>query len=171
MRPLTDLHHPKAMSYPDLLQKYDDIFNSYTFSFNQAAKVKEMTRSQSKSRIWFQQRAGRITASKFREILHTDYTQPSISAIKSICYPVMHQLVPKACQYGREHEEQARVKYFDDYSKTHSSLIIISCGLILHPLYPFFGASLDGIINCSCCSSGVLEIKCPYRCKDKSINE
>ena len=173
MRPLTDLHDPKAMSlsYPDLLQKCDDIFNSYTFSFNQAAKVEEMTRSQSKSRIWFQQCAGRITASKFREILHTDYTQPSISAIKSICYPVMHQLMPKACQYGCEHEEQARVKYFDDHSKTHSSLIIINCGLILHPLYPFFGTSPDGIINCSCCSSGVIEIKCPYRCKDKSINE
>ena len=173
MRPLTDLHDPKAMSlsYPDLLQKCDDIFNSYTFSFNQAAKVEEMTRSQSKSRIWFQQRAGRITASKFREILHTDYTQPSISAIKSIFYPIMHQLMPKACQYGCEHEEQARVKYFDDHSKTHSSLIIINCGLILHPLYPFFGASPDRIINCSCCSSGVLEIKCPYRCKDKSINE
>ena len=173
MRPLTDLHNPKAMllSYPDLLQKCDDVFNSYTFSFNQAAKVEEMTRSQSKSRIWFQQCAGRITASKFREILHTDYTQPSISAIKSICYPVMHQLMPKACQYGCDHEEQARVKYFDDHSKTHSSLIIINCGLILHPLYPFFGASPDGIINCSCCSSGVLEIKCAYQCKDKSINE
>ena len=106
-----------SLSYPDLLQKCDDIFNSYTFSFNQAAKVEEMTRLQSKSRVWFQQRAGRITASKFREILHTDYTQPSISAIKSICYPVMHQLMPRVCQYGCEHEEQARVKYLDDHSK------------------------------------------------------
>ena len=68
-----------------------------------------MTRSQSKSRIWFQQRAGRITASRFRGILHTDCTKPSVSAIKSICYPVMHQFMPKACQYGCEHEEQARV--------------------------------------------------------------
>ena len=173
MRPLTDLHDPKSISlgYLDLLQKCDDIFNSYTFSFNQATKVEEMTRSQSKFRIWFQQHAGRITASRFREILHTDYTQPSISLIKSICYPVMHQLMPKACQYGCEHEEQARVKYFDDHSKIHNSLIVINCGLVLHPLYPFFGVSPDGIVNCSCCSSGVLEIKCPYRCKDKSLNE
>ena len=176
MRPLTDLHDPKSMalSYPDLLQKCEDIFNSYTFSFNQATKVEEMTRSQSKSRVWFQQRAGRITASRFREILHTYYTQPSVSAIKSICYPVMHQLMPKACQYGCEREEQARIKYLDDHSKTQNSLIVINCELILHPLYPFFGVSPDGIINCSycsCCSSGVLEIKCPYRCKDKSVNE
>ena len=40
MRPLTDLHNPKAMSlsYPDLLQKCDDVFNSYTFSFKVALK-------------------------------------------------------------------------------------------------------------------------------------
>ena len=173
MRPLTDLHDPKSMemNYPDLLQRCEKIFSSYTFSFNQATKVEEMTRSQSKSRVWFQQRAGRITASRFRAILHTDYTQPSISTIKSICYPVIHQFMPKACQYGCEHENQARAKYFDDHSKTHNSLIVINSGLILHPLYPFFGVSPDGIINCSCCSSGVLEIKCPYRCKDKSVNE
>lgn len=173
MRPLTDLHDPKFMtlSYPDLLQQCEEVFGSYAFSFTQATKVEEMTRSQSKSHIWFQQRAGRITASRFREILHTDCTQPSVSAIKSICYPVMHQFMPKACQYGCEHEEQAKAKYFNDQSKTHSSLIVINCGLILHPLYPFFGVSPDGIINCSCCSAGVLEVKCPYRCKDKSINE
>ena len=108
MRPLTDLHDPKSMvlSYPDLLQQCEEIFDSYVFSFTQATKVEEMTRSQSKSRIWFQQRAGRITASRFREILHTDCTQPSVSAIKAICYPVMHQFMPKACQYGCEHEEQ-----------------------------------------------------------------
>ena len=62
-----------------------------------------MTHPQSKSCIWFQQCAGRITISKFREIVHTDYTQPSISAFKFIYYPVMYQLMLKACQYGCEH--------------------------------------------------------------------
>ena len=37
MRPLTDLHDPKSMalSYPDLLQQCEEIFNSYAFSFTQ----------------------------------------------------------------------------------------------------------------------------------------
>ena len=39
--------------------------------------------------------------------------------------------MPKACQYGCEHEEQARVKYFNDQSKTHSSYIVIHTVLIL----------------------------------------
>ena len=80
MRPLTDLHDPKsiALSYPDLLQQCENFFDFYAFSFTQATNVEEMTRSQSNCRIWFQQRAGRITASRFRQILHTNCTQPSV---------------------------------------------------------------------------------------------
>ena len=82
-----------------------------------------MTCSQSKSCIWFQ------NVPEESQPLHNHLFQQS--------NPVMHQFMPKACQYGCEHEEQARVKYFDDQSKIHSSLIVINCVLILHPLYPF----------------------------------
>ncbi len=40
-------------------------------------------------------------------------------------------------------------------------------GLVNNCDYPFFGASPDGIIKCRCCGDGVLEIKCPYSCRDK----
>ena len=42
-----------------------------------------------------------------------------------------------------------------------------SCGLV-HPSYPFMGASPDGKVSCE---FGVVEIKCPYSCKDKSFLE
>ena len=45
----------------------------------------QLTCKQSKSREWFKYRAGRITASRFREVLHTDCHQPSLSLLKSIC--------------------------------------------------------------------------------------
>ena len=70
----------------------------------------------------------------------------------------MHQFKPKACQCGRGHENLARAKYIGGHSKIHNSLIIINSELVLHPLYFFFGVSLDGIINCLCCSAGILEI-------------
>lgn len=41
------------------------------------------------------------------------------------------------------------------------------CGLTLHGDFPYLGASADGIIN----DSTVLEIKCPYSGRDKSISE
>ena len=40
-------------------------------------------------------------------------------------------------------------------------------GLVVGPAYLFFGASPDGIVSCDCCRKGVLEIKCPFTCKDK----
>ena len=44
-------------------------------------------------------------------------------------------------------------------------------GLTIDPLYPFMGATPDGLINCACCNTGVLEIKCPFRCKHKFFQE
>ena len=49
--------------------------------------------------------------------------------------------------------------------------LLSSSGLVVDAMYPIFGASPDGIINCTCCGCGVLEVKCPYRCKDKSFLE
>ena len=66
MKPLTELHSAAALklSYPDLLEKCEEIYETISFSFSQAQQVEEMTRLQADSRLWFQQRAGRITASK-----------------------------------------------------------------------------------------------------------
>jgi len=75
--------------------------------------------------MWFQQRAGHITASKLKEILHTDFSQPSMSLIKGICYPAAHQFSSLPCLYGLENEDRARSDYFDMYSMQHESLIII----------------------------------------------
>lgn len=38
-------------------------------------------------------------------------------------------------------------------------------------VFPFFGATPDGIVNCSCHGPGVLEIKCPFHCKEASFKE
>lgn len=42
------------------------------------------------------------------------------------------------------------------------------CGLVIDPKYPFLGASPDGMVCCSCCGKGVLEIKCPFKYRDYS---
>ena len=76
-------------------------------------------RSQADSRLWFQQRAGRITASNLQQVLHTDYSQPSLSLVLSICYPDKHKGMSISCQYGCEH---AREQFIESYSKNHGSL-------------------------------------------------
>ena len=74
--------------------------------------------------------------------------------------------MPVACKYGCEHESIAREKYVELLGKSHNDFFVIKSGLILHPSFPFFGATPDGIVNCSCHGPGVLEIKCPFRCKE-----
>ena len=63
----------------------------------------------------------------------------------------------------------AKVLYMSKMDKTHDNLQVSRSGLVIDPGFPFFGASPDGIIQCTCCRMGVLEIKCPFTCKDKSF--
>ena len=47
----------------------------------------------------------------------------------------------------------------------HSCFTIKSCGFIVDQEYPFLGASPNGLVECTCCGHGVLEVKCPFRAK------
>lgn len=54
----------------------------------------------------------------------------------------------------------------------HIQFNLKECGLIVHPNYPLFGASPDGLSEYNCCGKGCIEIKCPYSLKDgKDFNE
>ena len=43
-----------------------------------------------------------------------------------------------------------------------SNFSIRSTGLLVSTNYPFLGATPDGLVSCTCCGTGLLEIKCPY---------
>ena len=45
---------------------------------------------------------------------------------------------------------------------SHQNLVVSEVGLILDGDRPFIGATPDGLITCTCCGKGTLEIKCPY---------
>ena len=55
--------------------------------------------------------------------------------------------------------------------KDHNSFTISQCGLLLDPTNPFIGTSPDGVVQCTCCGTGVIEIKCPFSCKEKRFSE
>ena len=111
----------------------------------------QLTCKQSKSREWFKYRAGQITASRFRQVLHTDCHRPSLSLLKSICYPEIHWFSTKATTWGCEHEKDALIAYKDKMSVSHEELNLTSCGFYLSAEHPFLGASLDALTECKCC--------------------
>lgn len=53
--------------------------------------LNHITRDQSKSKHWFDYRAGRITASRVKQVISTDPHQPSLSLLNSLCYPDIHK--------------------------------------------------------------------------------
>ena len=96
--------------------------------------------------------------------------QPSVSLVKSICYPT-RSFKSAACEYGCKHESDARKEYEYVMKQHHQLFTVKESGLILDPMYSFVGASPDGVVTCTCCGTGVLEIKCPYSCRNKGLQE
>ena len=173
-RPLTSLFDPNAltMSEEDLRTKCVDIANTITVTAEQASCLEERTRRQASSKLWFQQRTGRVTASRLKQVVRTSLLKPSTSLIKAICYPESHSFRGnKVTAWGCEHEQKARTMYVKMMKQKPADFSVTSCGLFIDPSNPFMGASPDGIISCLCCGVGTLEIKCPFKCRHQSISE
>ena len=92
---LGNLYNPDLLtkSYGNLLQVATE-YKPEKLTKSQVTVVEERTRGQAQSKLWFQMRSGRITASKFKAVCYTDPSSPSISLIISICYPELARLTP-----------------------------------------------------------------------------
>ena len=172
-QPLTALYDQKyeEMPFPEIIKACEALYDTVTITPEQANTVELKTRGQSKCKLWYEQRAGHITASILRKVLHTDFSKPSVSLLKSICYPQTTKFFSEACEYGQQHEADALHIYSDNMKSTHPFFELQKSGLVLDTENPFIGASPDGIISCSCCGKGVVEVKCPFSCRDKSFSE
>ncbi len=60
-----------------------------------------------KGSAFYQHRAGRIGASKCYAAHHTDPALPSLSLIKTVCYPDIFCFNSAATRHGYEHEDKA----------------------------------------------------------------
>lgn len=168
--PLTALRDAKylKLNYHELLQVCKDV--SIDVTTEMCDLIEKETRSQSKSKLWYKYRAGRVTASRMRAVCHTNPSDPSQSLIKSICYPEAFHFTSKATEWGCSHEKQAREMY-EKVSKTqHQNFTVEDNGLFINPKWPYIGASPDGTVYCQCCGKGALEIKCPYCHRGEAIN-
>lgn len=81
----------RCISPDDLCQSVNDLYSSLTVAKLMIEAVEAASRGQSASRLWHEQRAGRITASMAHSFLHTDINRPAPSLVKKYCIP---SLVP-----------------------------------------------------------------------------
>ena len=106
------------LGFESLLSKGKEI--TIDINKEQCLLIESSTREQSNSRIWYQQRAGRITASKLKSVCHTKVEKPSQSLIKSICYPELHKFSNDATKWGMKYEDVARKAYVGEITEAGS---------------------------------------------------
>ena len=127
-KPLTDLYKAEYLDLArsDLLAKCEEIYSTVTSE--EASAIEENTRGQNTSKLWFQQRAGRVTASRLKAAVKTNVAKPSQSLIKSICYPESTQFRSKATAWGCAHEKDARTQYASEMVNEHPDFSLSECG-------------------------------------------
>ncbi|XP_066934311.1 uncharacterized protein [Clytia hemisphaerica] len=125
-----------------------------------------LTEKQSSSKVWFAQRKGRITASKFRRVYtkmnslkrdeNKDHTKLVSDLMGYIEKPLSDDM-----RFGISMEMHAKKIYRSKNAKTHKNLKVKESGLVILESHPWIGASPDLLVECDCHGLGLVEIKCP----------
>ena len=125
-----------------------------------SCQVEEMTRGQADNPLWSVYRRGRLTASNFGPVVRclNSNRKPSQSLLHTLL-GTKDLSKMRAVQWGKNNESTAR----DLYSELQE-VEVQQRGLFLHTS-GILAASPDGLVS----DSKVIEIKCPFSLRDKSI--
>lgn len=144
----------------DVIQLLSQSLNSESIK-----RLSDMTVKQSKSKLWKKHRKGRITGSKMHNIFTLKESTSREHSVKSILGLTPDVKTP-AMLYGINNEDIARAKYSRYQLEFHDDFRCEITGLMLNAKYPHLGSSPNGIVECSCCGKGCLEIKCLAKYSD-----
>ena len=174
----------KQLTEDELNQKCNDTIQNLSVKIEEAEFLEESTRNQADNLVWHQQRVGRITGSTIYSFAHTSVDNPSKSLIKKICSFSSCGINTPSLSWGRDNEQVALLTYFNTISdpdyfgdslclntaiEIHTEPLMSDSGLVVKPNEPWFGASPDSLITCSCCGKGAVEVKCPFTLKDVGL--
>ena len=151
--------------------KCNNIFLSYAVTDEQTRNLERDTRHQSASKLWFSHRAGRITSSVFKQCVSTNIEKPSVSLLRKVCYPLSQTFHATATKWGCDHEKDAIKVYMQVQASKHTALELANSGLQINSKYPWMAASPDAIVFCACHGWGCVEVKCPFKCVTKKMDE
>ncbi|CAN8029964.1 unnamed protein product, partial [Ixodes persulcatus] len=75
-----------------------------------------------------------------------------------------------ATKWGLDHEEEAVQSYVGKVKSAHVNFTYRRAGLYLSAQYPHLAASPDAAVQCDCCGSGLVEVKCPYTQRESELH-
>ena len=158
----------------ELISKCEEVVRKIKISAEQQVYLYTITKGQSDCLAWFEQREGRITSNTAHSVMHTNVSNPAKSLLKTICFPDKKELRVPAVMWGKQHEKDA----LRDYEQTMKTMVPQhvnwsreKAGLLIDTDLPFIGASADAVATCDCHGKRVVEVKCPYSFRDKTVQE
>ena len=145
--------------------------NQLEISDDDVLRVNKATKGQRVNTNWNEVRKLTLTASNFGNICKRRESTPPDNLVKSMRGYTLTPVTP-AIKHGQNKESKARRDYARYHIKTCGNHINIEeQGIILSQKYPFLGASVDGIVSCAKCGNGIVEIKCPYKWRNRTPEE
>ena len=148
-----------------LLQNVVEFTRSLNASKNQIEHLKNLTKEQASSELWFEQRWSRMTASDFHRIysrMNTRTKKPDENPnilLRSLLYSKPFE--NEETKYGKSMEPHAIQKFISENKRLHKNSNVSESGLVLTEENTFIEALPDSNVDCSCCGSEFLEVKCP----------
>lgn len=169
---------PEIISEVDSESELQDILCS--FSVDEAHALESGTTGQNDNQEWKSQRVGRITASVSHSVMtkvntlkkSNDMTNDACkSLLDSICSLKSDSKAVPALLYGTQMEDEARKAYTQEINLKHKSVQVKQNGLFIKQDKAYTAASPDGLVDCTCCGEGLLEIKCPFSIANSPPNQ
>ncbi len=153
-----------------------DLMQSYYYTnvlVTKQASVELKTRNQAGDQQWIIERSKRITASRIGSIVKMTATTKKSKRVEELLYNTFKGNA--ATRYGSAMESVSVEEYLEyQRRKGHSKLCVSKSGLVISDTHPWLGASPDGFVydpDHAECPHGILEIKNPFRDREKSIDE
>ena len=172
-QPLRNFFNPKnlELSPGDFAAKVSSLQAELVVSEEQCRYIYDVTKDQSECLTWYQQRAGRITASTAHRILRTNQQTPAPSLIKSVCSDSNAPVHAAPLQYGRQQEKTVLAELAKYIPAHHDGARLERTGLRVKNDQPWLAASADGIFTCTCHGTCVVEVKCPWTFRMSTLSE
>ena len=148
----------QPVSLKALLECCQELVTMLTPSISEVGAIEKATRRQHECKRWHEERYGRITSSKFGDIIKCRQYK---GHARRMLYPTCSSISTSAIQWGKDNEPVASQQYSDTYLRKQG-WTVKECGIFISS-HGFLAASPDGLV----CSEdgtpvGTLEVKCPH---------
>ena len=145
----------------------DDLISALQVTPEEIRLLQTMTAGQRHNPLWMDARQWRVTASNFGKVCNRrrepGYYPPFLLKLLLGDYgsPVSAPL-----QWGITHEDVALQAY-----ATQMEQQVYPCGIFISCDHPFLGASPDGVVFGDGSEMGLVEVKCPYKHREHTLEE